>query len=207
MDLPCVTPSNPEPIPPGESLGITRLLTLIPDGLGHPNKPLEVTALMPDSVTLGINKVSHRTKDLEWLAAQAAKDKHEVKRHWDKAREPDWKRDHGEKHMFDSNVWEMIQAVEKTEPAHHSQPTRHRQPMQKYIRTTKTKSISKKVDFSSITTRDRNDTPELADDVGHQGSDESRVQDEIDMMAWRAFDAIQGKGNARSIDNQRKGTV
>lgn len=112
VDLSCVTPSNPNPIPPGESLNIEQLLKLIPNGLGEIKKPLKVSMELIKSKQV---KMNHRSEDLEWLGAQASSDRDEVKRMWDLSRLPKWKRQHGEKHMFSSDTWDLIQAAEKGE--------------------------------------------------------------------------------------------
>ncbi|EGG00945.1 uncharacterized protein MELLADRAFT_39474, partial [Melampsora larici-populina 98AG31] len=112
VDLSCVTPSNPNPIPPGESLDIETLLKRLPEGLGDVQKPLGVLdELFKSADSIKVNE--HRSENLEWLEAQASSDQDEVKRIWESIRKPRWKREHGEEHMFGNKVWEMIRAAER----------------------------------------------------------------------------------------------
>ncbi|KAI9605705.1 hypothetical protein H4Q26_004070 [Puccinia striiformis f. sp. tritici PST-130] len=97
VDLSCVTPSNPDPIPPGESLDIINLLKLAPAGLGELKKPLEVTASSASNyvgLSSGNGKPSkHRSTQLEWLAAQSSQDRDEIRKHWHHAQrqeEEEW---------------------------------------------------------------------------------------------------------------------
>ena len=84
VDMPCVTPSQPNPIPPGESLDITTLLTktnggsLLPDGL-------PVTEMVKDEVHRtnpgyqAPDCMVHRAQSAAWLRAQATDDFAEIK--------------------------------------------------------------------------------------------------------------------------------
>lgn len=81
VDMPCVTPSQPIPIPSGESLDILNILertkggTLRKDGLpmhDEPTKPLLQGYKQPDCLV-------HRAKSAAWLKAQASTDFGEVK--------------------------------------------------------------------------------------------------------------------------------
>jgi DNA polymerase gamma 1 len=81
VDMPCVTPSQPIPIPSGESLDILNILerttggTLRKDGLPmheEPTKPLLQGYIQPDCL-------AHRAKSAAWLKAQASTDFGEVK--------------------------------------------------------------------------------------------------------------------------------
>ncbi|KAG0142439.1 hypothetical protein CROQUDRAFT_67226 [Cronartium quercuum f. sp. fusiforme G11] len=174
VDLPCATPSNPDPIPPGQSLDFPQLLSLVGDeGLGTAVKSLEVTCSAQFQSGSHKSGVSHRSTDLEWLAAQAARDRQEVRRHWDKAREPEWKRRHGEKHMFGSEVWEMIQAVEKDDGRRRL--------------STGSDDLNRSLRQKSFRTGSR------AEECKSGGPIEEDA-----LMAWKKFDAIQnGSENVR----------
>jgi DNA polymerase gamma 1 len=83
VDMPCVTPSQPIPIPSGESLDILKLLektqggTLRKDGLPmreEPNKHNDISMCYEQSDCL-----AHRAKSAAWLKAQASTDFGEVK--------------------------------------------------------------------------------------------------------------------------------
>lgn len=91
VDLPCVTPSNPDPISPGESLDIHNLLKVTPMGLGEPLKPLNTIYCSPENSEhqfRGLNPpfLKHRSTNLEWLAAQSCQDPADVRKHWNRAR-------------------------------------------------------------------------------------------------------------------------
>ncbi|KAI0092465.1 gamma DNA-directed DNA polymerase [Irpex rosettiformis] len=84
VDMPCVTPSQPIPIPPGESLDITAILaktnggSLSPDGSRIDDVHNSLVSLSipgyqaPDCMT-------HRAKNAAWLRAQATNDFAEIK--------------------------------------------------------------------------------------------------------------------------------
>ncbi|KAI8450317.1 DNA polymerase family A-domain-containing protein [Phakopsora pachyrhizi] len=85
VDLSCVTPSNPTPISPGQSLDINQLLKLIPNGLGRPVKPVNARSNSTNAVDSLMNEkfdLKHRSTDMEWLAAQASQSVNEVRSHW-----------------------------------------------------------------------------------------------------------------------------
>ena len=87
VDLPCVTPSQPVPIPPGESLDITAALEKTNGGsLFRDGRPMDsdgVTHARTDPPPVGYkppNCLAHRASSLYFLRAQAASDFGEVKR-------------------------------------------------------------------------------------------------------------------------------
>lgn len=84
VDMPCVTPSQPNPIPPGESLDIYKILektnggTLRKDGSPMPEELSEgyegnLNEYIPSDFLV------HRSKNAAWLKAQASTDFGEVK--------------------------------------------------------------------------------------------------------------------------------
>ncbi|KAF9448854.1 hypothetical protein P691DRAFT_729009 [Macrolepiota fuliginosa MF-IS2] len=86
VDMPCVTPSQPNPIPPGESLDITKVLektnggTLMSDGSPMPAKlpmPEEYEGHLDGYVQP--NCLVHRSKNAAFLRAQATTDFAEIK--------------------------------------------------------------------------------------------------------------------------------
>jgi len=86
VDMPCVTPSHPDPIPPGESLDITQILqktnngSLWRDGRRMAGVPAGENDLVGD---LGgytePNCLAHRADSAAWLKAQATDDLREIK--------------------------------------------------------------------------------------------------------------------------------
>lgn len=85
VDLPCVTPSQPVPIPPGESLNITQVLEKTNGGsLWSDGRPMQ---LRDDTNDLGSldgytrpNCLAHRASSAHFLRAQATAEFGEVKR-------------------------------------------------------------------------------------------------------------------------------
>lgn len=86
VDMPCVTPSQPNPIPPGESLDIIKVLektdggTLMPDGSpmsGEEPKPEEYEGHLNGYVQPDL--LAHRAKNAAFLRAQATSDFAEIK--------------------------------------------------------------------------------------------------------------------------------
>ncbi|KAK0464257.1 gamma DNA-directed DNA polymerase [Desarmillaria tabescens] len=84
VDMPCITPSQPEPIPPGECLDIVQILgktnngSLWPDGRAMEtsfNGPFIGT--LEGYVETDFN--AHRSPSAEWLQAQSTKDFGEVR--------------------------------------------------------------------------------------------------------------------------------
>jgi DNA polymerase gamma 1 len=84
VDMPCVTPSQPIPIPSGESLDILTLLektqggTLRKDGLPMREEPSQHNELIPKGYEQS-DCLAHRAKSAAWLKAQASTDFGEVK--------------------------------------------------------------------------------------------------------------------------------
>lgn len=84
VDMPCVTPSQPVPIPPGESLDITKILektnggSLWPDGT-----PMrEFDGIEGDGNLVGYrqpNCLAHRADSAAWLRAQASSEIEEIR--------------------------------------------------------------------------------------------------------------------------------
>jgi DNA polymerase gamma 1 len=83
VDMPCVTPSHPTPIPPGESLDIQKILaktnngSLFKDGSSMPTddyvyRGIPEGFIEPDCMT-------HRSKNAAFLRAQATNDFNEIK--------------------------------------------------------------------------------------------------------------------------------
>ena len=84
VDLPCVTPSQPVPIPPGESLDMAKLLTKTNGGSLHPDgskmtldresqfEDLPEGYIAPDCLR-------HRAESAEWVKAQATQEFAEIK--------------------------------------------------------------------------------------------------------------------------------
>ena len=82
--MPCVTPSQPHPIPPGESLNITKVLekthggSLWPDG-----RPMERVASARAGSLEGYKEpdcLTHRAQNAAFLQAQATTEFNEIKR-------------------------------------------------------------------------------------------------------------------------------
>jgi DNA polymerase gamma 1 len=84
VDMPCVTPSQPIPIPPGESLDILKVLekttggTLRKDGLPMHEEPSKEDEPILEGY-IHSNPLAHRAKSAAWLKAQASTDFGEVK--------------------------------------------------------------------------------------------------------------------------------
>ncbi|KAJ7918949.1 DNA polymerase family A-domain-containing protein, partial [Mycena leptocephala] len=83
VDMPCVTPSQPNAIPPGESLNIEAVLQKTNGSLLKDGSPMPESSHQPFEGTLdGYNKTDcliHRAKGATFLQAQAASDFGEVK--------------------------------------------------------------------------------------------------------------------------------
>ncbi|PPQ82163.1 hypothetical protein CVT24_012553 [Panaeolus cyanescens] len=85
VDMPCVTPSQPIPIPPGESLNITQVLEKTNGGSlyknGQPMPPPTPGGPYQGTLDgyLSPNCLSHRAKSAAFLKAQASTDFGEVK--------------------------------------------------------------------------------------------------------------------------------
>ena len=86
-DMPCVTPSHPTPIPPGESLGIEQVLartggTLWTDGRPMKKPPKDKDEAQKWGPLVGYadpDCLQHRAKSAAWLRAQATNSFAEVK--------------------------------------------------------------------------------------------------------------------------------
>jgi len=81
VDIPCVTPSQPNPIPPGESLDITQVLertnggSLMPDGSPMSARVLEVQEYEGHlEGFVKLEGLAHRSTSSEFLKAQATTD-------------------------------------------------------------------------------------------------------------------------------------
>ncbi|KAI1787999.1 gamma DNA-directed DNA polymerase [Ganoderma leucocontextum] len=86
VDMPCVTPSQPIPIPSGESVDITKTLEKTNGGsLWGAGEPMvENDGLDCESSLFGYSSpdcLAHRAHSAPWLRAQATSDLEEVKRH------------------------------------------------------------------------------------------------------------------------------
>lgn len=83
VDIPCVTPSQPIPIPPGESLDITKILTQTKNGsLWADGSPMEEDARVDPHVDANYQEpdcLVHRSKNAHWLRAQATSEFAEIK--------------------------------------------------------------------------------------------------------------------------------
>ena len=82
VDMPCVTPSQPIPIPPGESLDITKLLEKMPNGSLRKDGQQEmktVADLLPLSSYSPPACLSHRVAGAAFLRAQATNELEELK--------------------------------------------------------------------------------------------------------------------------------
>ncbi|KAK7031336.1 POLAc domain-containing protein [Favolaschia claudopus] len=85
VDMPCVTPSQPDPIPPGESLNIEAILqrtnngSLLKDGAHMPSSTAEPLVGNLDGYA-ETDCLVHRAKGASFLQAQAASDFGEVKK-------------------------------------------------------------------------------------------------------------------------------
>jgi DNA polymerase gamma 1 len=83
VDMPCVTPSQPNAIPPGESLNIEAVLQKTNGSLLKDGTPMPESSNQPFEGTLdGYNETDcliHRAKGATFLQAQAASDFGEVK--------------------------------------------------------------------------------------------------------------------------------
>ncbi|KAH9807927.1 DNA polymerase family A-domain-containing protein [Melampsora americana] len=182
VDLSCVTPSNPNPIPPGESLDIESLLKLIPDGLGKIKKPLKVSTQLSQPQP---NKMKHRSENLEWLGAQASKDREEVKRMWDLSRQPEWKTLHGEEHMFDSEVWKMIRDVERNEERDEHRKSNPKNGVRKPLK-------------GSGTDRDQISKIKKVTERNRLKKRSSQFSEEQGIEAWKTFDEIRRRASSEN---------
>ncbi|KAL0960736.1 hypothetical protein HGRIS_005759 [Hohenbuehelia grisea] len=86
VDMPCVTPSQPTPIPPGESLDIAKALEMTNGGsLRKDGKPMRATIVPADlasSELAGYTEpdcLTHRAPHAAFLQAQATSDFEEIK--------------------------------------------------------------------------------------------------------------------------------
>ncbi len=123
VDMPCVTPSQPNPIPPGESFDIRQLLMKTNGGSlwadGHPMEgPLD--ELESIFLTFGFPEpdyLAHRAPNAAWLRAQATNDLNEIK-HLDKQvkEEAAGKRAKGKKQKKEKEMGEK-KSVRKTRSA------------------------------------------------------------------------------------------
>ena len=86
VDMPCVTPSHPDPIPPGESLDITQILEKTNNGslwrsgramIGVSGRQSDVIGNLDGYVEP--NCLAHRAGSAAWLGAQAADNLKEIK--------------------------------------------------------------------------------------------------------------------------------
>lgn len=94
-DMPCVTPSQPNPIPPGESLNIEKVLqktnggSLWSDGRAMEAGPEGLLGAMSDAEAMEWEKwgvgysapqcLQHRAPNAQWLGAQVTKEFEEIK--------------------------------------------------------------------------------------------------------------------------------
>ena len=84
VDLPCVTPSQPDPIAPGESLNIIQILEKTNGGsLWSDGRPMQPEVARLDTLAVGYTSpdcLVHRASSAEFLRAQATSEFGEVKR-------------------------------------------------------------------------------------------------------------------------------
>jgi len=84
VDLPCVTPSQPDPIAPGESLNIAQVLEKTYGGsLWRDGRPMELESRGTSDAPLGYapsDCLAHRASSAEFLRAQATTEFGEVRR-------------------------------------------------------------------------------------------------------------------------------
>jgi len=86
VDMPCVTPSHPDPIPPGESLDITQILEKTNNGsLWRDGRVMKGVSGRQGSVIGNLdgyvepNCLAHRAESAAWLGAQAADNLKEIR--------------------------------------------------------------------------------------------------------------------------------
>ena len=86
VDMPCVTPSHPDPIPPGESLDITQVLEKTNNGsLWRDGRRMPGVSGGEDNLVGDLdgyaepNCLAHRADSAAWLKAQATDDLREIK--------------------------------------------------------------------------------------------------------------------------------
>lgn len=86
VDMPCVTPSHPDPIPPGESLDVTQILEKTNNGsLWRDGRAMIGVSGRQDDVIGNLdgyvepNYLAHRADSAAWLGAQAADNLKEIK--------------------------------------------------------------------------------------------------------------------------------
>ena len=82
VDMPCITPSHPNPIPPGESLSIEQVLSRTYGTLWADGRPMEEPAKEELRHPLGYTPpdcLRHRAESAAWLRAQATNSFAEVK--------------------------------------------------------------------------------------------------------------------------------
>jgi len=86
VDMPCVTPSHPDPIPPGESLDITQILGKTNKGsLWRDGRAMRGVSGGRDNLVGNLdgyvepNCLAHRAESAAWLGAQAADNLKEIR--------------------------------------------------------------------------------------------------------------------------------
>ncbi|EKM59439.1 uncharacterized protein PHACADRAFT_205649 [Phanerochaete carnosa HHB-10118-sp] len=82
VDMPCVTPSHPVPIAPGESLDVVQVLDKTHGGSLNPDGSPMVEEPSPYGVPQGYNKpnyLAHRANNAAWLRAQTTSEFAEIK--------------------------------------------------------------------------------------------------------------------------------
>ncbi|PLW54918.1 hypothetical protein PCANC_05912 [Puccinia coronata f. sp. avenae] len=177
VDLSCVTPSNPDPIPPGESLDIIKLLELTPMGLGKSHKPLEVPdQLINESAHLfradNSQAMKHRSTQLEWLAAQSSKDRDEVRKHWLRAQHQE------------EQAWVELELRQRASPARPQQTSSDVAPKIP-------QPLYRRVHIPQKTQPSSSPRPSLPSHQSPLNHLRKKVDDDPDMSAWKAFDASQ----------------
>ncbi|OAV96665.1 hypothetical protein PTTG_02949 [Puccinia triticina 1-1 BBBD Race 1] len=180
VDLSCVTPSNPDPIPPGESLDISKLLKLTPMGLGELSKPLEVpdsSAIDSACLAKSHTALKHRSTQLEWLAAQSSQDRDEIRKHWHRAQQQE------------EQAWIEHELRQRAAPMPTKQPTSHlppkdTQPLYRRV------PMPQKMPPSSLSSSCH---PRLSRQSRRVSLNHTNKNwdDDPDMSAWKAFDASQ----------------
>ncbi|EFP83203.2 uncharacterized protein PGTG_09156 [Puccinia graminis f. sp. tritici CRL 75-36-700-3] len=178
VDLSCVTPSNPDPIPPGESLDINKLLQVTPMGLGELKKPLEVSdSSTGDFASLYKSNIAlkHRSTQLEWLAAQSSQDRDEIRKHWHRAQHQE------------EQAWVEHELRQRAPPAPAKKTTsqlapKDTQPLYRRV------PIPQKVQPSSPSYKPRPSRPSRQVPLNHT---RKNGDDDPDLSAWKAFDASQ----------------
>ncbi|KNZ55939.1 hypothetical protein VP01_253g9 [Puccinia sorghi] len=176
VDLSCVTPSNPDPIPPGESLDIIKLLQLTPMGLGELQKPLQVPDCLTtrDANLIKSNNgqaMKHRSIQLEWLAAQSSQDRDEIRKHWRCAQQ------------LEEKAWIELELRERAPPVRPRPPTPDPQPPHRRVPIPHINSPP-----SSSPRHSHFSLPSRHATLNNSGK---HLDDDPDLSAWKAFDAAQ----------------